>query len=98
MFALIVRNDHVGHLHVTPHAFERWQERSTPADDLRMHLKVAHPFGVQHGSHLLLASGLWVFTVVPRDVGRVVTTTLTRDQAVTNMQTFFRSTRGRRNQ
>lgn len=81
-----IHHDEIGELHVTQHALSRFSERMD--GNFHARLKAAVPFGAQRGDDLLLRDDDAVFTVArEQETGRrVVTTVLTLDQAVANMQ------------
>jgi hypothetical protein len=81
-----VQNDHVGVVIVTTHARERFAERADIGESLEAILKRAMPFGGQAGDGILLADGDVVFATNKSWRGRVVTTVLTMDQAIANME------------
>lgn len=83
-----VRNDYLNkNLIVTDHALERWGERGE--GELAERLKTALPFGGQLGDlHLLLLSGDMVFATRDKADCCVVTTCLTKQQAIANMQVY----------
>lgn len=72
--------------YITPHARDRWEERCG-LEGLQESLAVAVPFGAQYSgsAYLLDPARQMVFVVAD---GRTVTTILTREQAVANMQAF----------
>lgn len=83
----MLRNDMLGKsFHVTNHAIDRWNERGT-SDDMSAVFRRALPFGVQKGPCLMLMDGEVVFvTSCSENGGRAITTVLTREQAMANMQ------------
>ncbi len=80
-----VLNDHLGELFLTDHAEERWLERGDGAL-LQDSIKIAVPFGAQLGDDILLRNEDVVFATTKSGANRVVTTVLTYDFAVANIQ------------
>lgn len=86
---MLITNDHVGPVHVTRHALDRWEERGRQGELLADWLKVAVPFGGQRGTDRFLAHEDCVFVIRSEEGGgRIVATVLTRDMAMAGMQAF----------
>ena len=84
-FSLIVEHFHIGKLHVTYHALRRFHERAS--GDFTLRLSQSVPFGAQLGTKsLFLRDGDIVFTVEKDEGIHVVTTVLTQELAIANMQ------------
>jgi hypothetical protein len=81
---MTVENSHIGKMLVSPHAQERWRERSSGR--LTESLQRAVPFGGQYGDNLLLIDGDIVFACEKYGRAYLVKTVLTRDQALANME------------
>lgn len=84
MSLMAADNSHIGKMLVSPHAQERWRERSSGR--LVESLQRAIPFGGQYGDNLLLIDGDIVFACEKYGRAHLVKTVLTKDQAVANME------------
>lgn len=83
MSCLKVRNTHFDKiLRVSLHAIDRWMQRSS--GDIRESLARAIPFGGQYKSAMMLIDGDIVFVLQQQKW--TVTTVLTKDQAIANIE------------